>query len=289
MTGALCAVSVSAPVLFISYNSKDIKISVMIYRFFSVVVMSMVCSALFSQTMTSAKVYREEGTSGSFFGKLYIPKGGKWKIERVPRAGDQVNLYRGHLDGSTLYMRSLDVINGCYWIDATQTDMVFVVRTTGSGQDVTAVPMTSEEQTLFEADDYDELYYYDKGEAKQNKLKYTASAVSNEELNAEGSTFLGKTLYVMMNPRNYGLAFAILNYQHSSNSLSARSVYVLGAQSAGRLNVVWDDDTETTAITAVEKESISADNSIYSLQGLRIDNPEKGGLYIRNGKKYVIR
>ena len=65
---------------------------------------------------------------------------------------------------------------------------------------------------------------------------------------------------------------------------------------AGRLTTVWLDkdgniestDGELTGIESVE--SIDVNNgAVYTLQGVRIDSPAKGRLYIQNGKKIIMK
>lgn len=58
---------------------------------------------------------------------------------------------------------------------------------------------------------------------------------------------------------------------------------------------VWKDfyflngGAETLGITDVETEDEnSVKCPIYDLNGVRVDNPVPGHVYIRNGKKYVI-
>jgi Skp family chaperone for outer membrane proteins len=49
-----------------------------------------------------------------------------------------------------------------------------------------------------------------------------------------------------------------------------------------------DKDEEDT--TVIEKiESTVKDGTIYNLQGIKVDKPEKGNLYIKNGKKFRVK
>ena len=48
------------------------------------------------------------------------------------------------------------------------------------------------------------------------------------------------------------------------------------------------DADGTTGIDEVIKYERQSDDAFYNLQGQRVDNPGKG-LYIRNGKKVVIK
>ena len=44
---------------------------------------------------------------------------------------------------------------------------------------------------------------------------------------------------------------------------------------------------ETTGISSVDAETVS-DNSIYTLQGVKVAQPQKG-IYVKNGKKVIIK
>jgi hypothetical protein len=56
------------------------------------------------------------------------------------------------------------------------------------------------------------------------------------------------------------------------------------------LGSIGDDDDETTGIQSMSGDSSSMDNNEwYDLQGRRVSQPTKKGLYIRNGKKVVVK
>ena len=62
-----------------------------------------------------------------------------------------------------------------------------------------------------------------------------------------------------------------------------------GASAVGaRLMVVFDEG-DTTGIDTVNSEKVTANSVAYDLQGRRVVNPKKGGLYIVNGKKVVVK
>jgi hypothetical protein len=52
------------------------------------------------------------------------------------------------------------------------------------------------------------------------------------------------------------------------------------------IGINYDDEDGTTGINV--QSSIQSDNAYYTLQGQRVQNPGKG-LYIRNGKKVVVK
>ncbi|MDD7317832.1 MAG: hypothetical protein SOZ80_08250 [Prevotella sp.] len=44
-----------------------------------------------------------------------------------------------------------------------------------------------------------------------------------------------------------------------------------------------------TGVETVENEEQKADNSIYDLMGRKVEKPQRGGIYIRNGRKFVCK
>lgn len=50
-----------------------------------------------------------------------------------------------------------------------------------------------------------------------------------------------------------------------------------------------DDNTTVTAVTGIEVNDAAEENSYYTLSGIKIDRPTKRGMYIKNGKKIIIK
>ena len=51
-----------------------------------------------------------------------------------------------------------------------------------------------------------------------------------------------------------------------------------------------EEGTETTSLDGVKStETLSGDNGIYTLSGVKVSQPQKGGIYVKNGKKVVIK
>jgi hypothetical protein len=259
------------------------------------------------------------------YAKLYIPKGTNMKY-KVPAqyvaSADKnaVQLYFGRIDNSNnkIYMYNMPVIDDYYWIDATDVDQQFVLRVNTDivtlneevAQDangnyvVTAQNPTEEDLATFAAGDPADYYFFDAALAVQNQLRYNPAEIANQELknNAE---FAGRDVYVMANPKTQGFAFAKFDkngtYTKDTGDhlagdlrcLSAKSLYIVGkVNDASKLTVVFEGDedfdaNETTGIKDVK--SIDAnDGVIYNLQGVRVNNATKG-IFIQNGKKYVIK
>lgn len=57
--------------------------------------------------------------------------------------------------------------------------------------------------------------------------------------------------------------------------------------------IVFEGDeqsSETTVINGVESiEETSGDNAIYTLSGMRVSNPQRGMIYVKNGKKFIVK
>lgn len=50
-----------------------------------------------------------------------------------------------------------------------------------------------------------------------------------------------------------------------------------------------EDDATVTAVTGIEVNNAAEENSYYTLSGIKIDRPTKSGIYIKNGKKIIIK
>ena len=249
------------------------------------------------------KVYKSESMEYAY-GKLYIPKGSnmKYKVSaEVTGTGvdavNNVQLYYGRIDKSkdAIYMHSLPTIDGYYWIDATDVDQAFMVRTKGKadGTVITAEPVTEEEDALFAADTDGDYVYFDANFAKYNQFRYNTQKISNQNLNSDAE-FLDKEVYALANPRTDGFSFNHVN--KATNSLPAKSLYIVGKVStaAGRVvNIIFDDEMTDETVTGIENVNVdaaanaeSADNAeIYNLNGVRVNSSAKG-IIIKNGKKY---
>ena len=234
------------------------------------------------------------------YGKLYLPKGSnmKYKLDaEVTGTGtdavNNVQLYYARIDKSknAIYMHSLPTIDGYYWIDATEVDQAFMVRTKGKdhGTVITAEPVTAEENALFAADTNGDYVYFDKNFAKLNQFGYNTEKIANQNLRNDAE-FFDRNIYYLANPRNRGFAFIQVN--KDTDDLAAKSLYIVGKLNTvnGHATVIFDDEegneSETTGIENVNAESNNG--AIYNLQGVRVNGAVKG-MFIQNGKKYVVK
>lgn len=229
------------------------------------------------------------------YGRLFVPAGTSnyYKIN-ANKVGNTntVNVFSATVDGADIYMKSLDVQDGYFWIDATATDQAFIIRTSnidGADADnkveITVESVGADEKADFEADGG---YFFDASDAKKNALKYAKEKVIKTELQ-NSTVFNTKDIYVMLNPKSNGLKFGLLN--PTTNDLNAGMLYVLckkSASAAPELNVIFEDevDADFTGITNVEKKAENGE--MFNLQGVRVSNAQKG-LYIQNGKKFIVK
>ncbi len=249
------------------------------------------------------------------YAKLYIPKGVNM-MYKVPAKYDKdsdkngVQLYYGRIDNSNnkIYMYNLPVIDDYYWIDATDVDQAFVLRTTLALEDaekITAEPVTAEDLATFAAGDPSDYYFFDANLAKQNQLRYNTAEIANQELR-NNPEFEGRDVYVMANPATQGFKFAKFKkdatYTKATGDhevgdlrwLSAKSLYIVGKKQvagAPELEVVFEGDENFDAnLTGIDEVKAADKNSdaIYNLQGVRVNKAQKG-LYIINGKKFVVK
>ena len=236
------------------------------------------------------------------YGKLYLPKGPAMKYwidaEPVGEGANVVNnvqIYYGRIDKSRngIYMYSLPTIDGRYWIDATDRDLALLVRTKGkdSGTKIVATPVNAAEDAMFVNDQTGDYVYFNNSD-KLNQLRYTTQKVANQNLKND-EEFFDRDVYFLANPISNGFAFIKLDKDgpSTSNFLPAKSLYITGklATVNGHVNVIFDTDEEQSETTGIETVNVENNNdAIYNLQGVRVNGTAKG-LFIQNGKKYVVK
>lgn len=101
-------------------------------------------------------------------------------------------------------------------------------------------------------------------------------------------------LYIMTDPSKYN------GFRIDKNVVAKGGAYVKDGwfytflhnfDGAAAARVVWMDEAETTAIFGVKeiKKAEANDNTIYTLQGVRVSEVKSGQLYIQNGKKFIAK
>lgn len=109
-------------------------------------------------------------------------------------------------------------------------------------------------------------------------------------VNAAGTTFNpGDTdTYYYFGLMKNTLTFGV--FDPTTVAIPANKAYLKVLKSSidnqARLNVMFNDDA--SGIRSIDHGQLIIDNAVYNLQGRRVENPRKGGLYIMNGKKVVF-
>ena len=91
---------------------------------------------------------------------------------------------------------------------------------------------------------------------------------------------------------NFGLSGGVFKKVNSAGgTVKANRAYLhiltSALNGASAIGLVWDEETTGISATPIDNGQLTIDN-YYDLQGRRVSHPTKG-LYIMNGKKYVIR
>ena len=130
---------------------------------------------------------------------------------------------------------------------------------------------------------------------------------SNENYDVWGSAaavdhskqYANYAVFSISNPANYqGVQVIKLLVSKTSGKIGANWYYMLmphfkkaAEDATSNARIVWLDDAQATAIFGVKELNAKANaenGAIYNLQGVRVNTPSKG-LYIMNGKKYVVK
>lgn len=136
----------------------------------------------------------------------------------------------------------------------------------------------------------------DDWEPDATPITWTGATVSNGALTGvyvqnDMSGLYNPTYYVpadsyVLQDGKYGLGFYKVDEDNKIKITSFRAY--LTAQtgsSAPRLSIVYNNNT--TGINSV-REQTNNDDAIYTLNGVRVSRPTKG-IYIKNGKKYIVK
>jgi hypothetical protein len=72
---------------------------------------------------------------------------------------------------------------------------------------------------------------------------------------------------------------------------SAKLIKADGSEVDGSITVAWGCEVKSEAVPSGIRsvETVRTDGAIYDLQGRRIQQTPQRGLYIQNGKKYMVK
>ena len=231
-------------------------------------------NVIFGAEAESSEITVANGVSGAktFYGKF----NGTTKYKIAKKNGEAtVTCYEGYVDASdaTIYMLPMQIIKGAYYIPA--NDCV-IVKSTSTDK----VPAEKCNATEIADTDLDGANYYTAAGSKKNKIYSTGAA---EKVGAAVMIDLSLKYYAMAKPEKYGLEWKTFG---TGTRLPANTFIIEApaTTSADRLNVVWLDESDATAIQGF-KAKVEA-GQIYNLRGEKVNASYKG-IVIKDGKKYI--
>jgi len=231
------------------------------------------------------------GTSDAqyFYGKFSATD--KVEIAKTNDDGNQVEVYSAFVDSKDqkIYMDRLNLKNGFYVVAKDQVVIIRVKEPT-TVEDYAKVEGAKKAVVkAYKSSKYNTMRYNPLGGGTYqlvNDLKMTDKIFSSDYI---GTNYVGKTLYAMANPAKVGtLQFDKIE---KTSYLPKGAVFVETDEvaSAARLTIEWlNSDEEATGIINNINVRDNNDGAIYNLQGVRV-NAARKGLYIQNGKKFVVK
>lgn len=211
------------------------------------------------------KTVADKGTSGKFFAKL-CPK------TDVAIDKNDADVYSVYTDGGTARFAQGVFRSNKYVIKAGQCAII----KTSEEKDVKLESTTSTKSSFL-----------------WNDLICPAADQTLEEFKTAHSVTEGMYIYMLTNlERNGGFGFT----HFGGSTLKAGNFYIISTRepsASGRLETVWVDadgnvENEATAISAAVKEA-AGDGAVYDLNGVKTSAPKAKGVYIRNGKKFIVK
>ena len=206
----------------------------------------------------------DKGTSGKFFAKL-------WPKTAVAIDKDAADVYSVYTDGEKAIYCQLRIRGGKYVVKPGECAII----KTSEAKEITLEPTTSASSIVW------------------TDLICPSANIGIEAFKAEKDVTEGKYIYMLTNlERNGGFGFT----HFGGTTLKAGNFYIITTKApsaSGRLESVWVDadgnvENEATAIDAAVKEA-AGDDAVYSLSGVKMTAPKAKGVYIRNGKKFIVK
>lgn len=250
------------------------------------------------------------------------------RVQTIDGVGEvKVTLYGTYADEdpyekqSTVYMVPLKAIGGVYYIGGVNTETLIakVEKTDGSDftadfaipmVDLTAAAAATAQQVITAASSIwtgltnDKLHIAGNimtnqdlcdGNAVDSSDGFTAGAELYRWIDNTVKTDIVRNIYFMTDPSKHnGFRVKLTEINRTnSNYIGTGNYYMLLAKfnSDTEARVIWlGEDENVTAILGVKKNVKSVDNdAVYTLQGVRVDEIQKGHVYIKNGKKFIAQ
>ena len=271
------------------------------------------CVILLAEDEANTVDVYQVGSTNVAYGRIALDKTKKYQVERrVKDANITYTLYTTYIEEddytadatgksgvTNLNIMPMLAQNGYYYIDpaaySCTKDLVVIVKASGSG--VTSdLKLKLEELTTTPT--VNSIMYTDE------KVQVAKAVVTNKNLRDEPSidpqadgtgiaraAFENKDLFALTNPAKHnGIETQNLDYKNSTKPFINKGMYYVFAKhydnvKAARLNIIWLDENEATAIVAAKTNTVNSD-VIYNMAGQKVDASYKG-IVIKNGKKYV--
>lgn len=195
-------------------------------------------------------------------------------------------MYSVYTDQGTAYFQSLITVNGKYIVKKGEC----VVLKTDEAKEVEYVLETSTDHSVLISKvfvgDGKSVADFQNG---TNIYKYVVNGSDSNVSFTNGKDYV----YRLTNTAANGFGFTY----YAGENLNAGQFFIVStlapASASARLNSVWLDENgnvesaaEATAIQGIEAES--ENSTVYNLQGVRVNGAQKG-VYIQNGKKFIVK
>lgn len=238
-------------------------------------------NATYGSTTVKVKTVEDKGGSGKFYAK-YCP------ITNVQINPDDAKVYGVYVDQGKAYFQALIKRGGVYQIEAGD----HVIIKTDEEKEVAVKPLTATPNRSVTVDD---IFTVAKDTPTSDVQNETAGAIygpSKVTPNNKVKFVAGRDyVYRLTNIEDKG-GFGFTFF--SGATMKAGQFFIISdinPNAGGRLEEVWLDENgnvegDATAINKIQSKT--EDGAIYNLQGVRV-NAAKKGLYIQNGKKYIVK
>lgn len=232
-------------------------------RALALIIVCLLCISASAQDVV--KTVADKGTSGKFFAKL-CPK------TDVAIDKNDADVFAVYTDGETARFAMGVFRSNKYVIKAGECAII----KTSEEKEVKLESTTSTKSSFL-----------------WNDLICPAADQTLEEFKTAHSVTEGKYIYMLTNlERNGGFGFT----HFGGTTMKAGNFYIISTKApsaSGRLNMEWVDAdgnvvNEATAINAAVKEA-AGDDAVYNLNGVKTAEPKAKGVYIRNGKKFIVK
>ena len=221
---------------------------------------------------TTIKTVQDKANANQFVNKFAS------NVYNVIFNPEDVKLYTVYVDGENAYFQACRTVKGKYFVNA--GDHV-ILKTTEEKE--VSYTIDSFNGDPWEDGDYDDCTSFDDVEC------LWADGDLAEIQTALGMVG-GQYLYRLTNTTGQGFGFTA----YTKTDIKAGQFFIATEKkpASGRLNTIWLDEDgnvegEATAIKKIDSTDAN-DGAIYNMQGVRVENAQKG-IYIQNGKKFVVK